>query len=211
MRMVTAVRTGMLALLVASPAVAQERDAGATARAFIDALNASQWDAAAGMVLPATAECHRRQELARFVALAEHRARGERFVNLGTLPDSADPARLAALASTRLFRFHGAQTLGDAARLSARAFMASTLEKEFAMPPGAEENVEWMWPRFVGVTVENDSVAHALYRHTGARERPTDPVVVLPLRRVTGRWYVDPGWMTVGGALIALDDMPGAR
>ncbi|HET7460312.1 MAG TPA: hypothetical protein VFJ82_03655 [Longimicrobium sp.] len=198
----------MLALLVAVPAAAQERDADAEARSFINALNTSQWDAAAGMVLPATAECHRRQALVRFVAVAEHRARGELFVDLGMLPDSADPTRLAALASTRLFRFHGAQTLGDAAKLSPRAFMASTLQKAFAMPPGAEEVVEWMWPRYIGIVVENDTLAHALYRVTGAQVRSTDLVVHLPLRRVDGRWYVTPGSFTLGaGGLDAADEI----
>lgn len=197
MRMVTAVRTGMLALLVAVPAAAQapRQDAGSIARAFIGAINEHRWADAAAMVLPAAAEPYHNQQVSTVIQRAEQLARDSTTRSFYIMPcDTIDTRKLAVFASARLMMFPGAQTLGEAASMPPRVFMARTLERRFSTMP-REPGVQILdvaMPRYVGVFVENDSLAHALYRYFSNEVRFDDSVETLILRRLDGRWYVAP-------------------
>lgn len=195
MRKVTAVGIGILALLAATPAAAQERDAGAVARAFIDAINEHRWDDAAGMVLPAAARRHHTQQIVTVIQRAEQLARDSTTRSFFISPcDTLDSRKLAAFASMRLMMFPGAQTLGEAAAMPPGIFMARTLERRFSMmpPEPGVRIVDMAMPRYVGVAMETDSLAHALYRYFSTAVTPDDSTETLILRRLDGRWYVAP-------------------
>lgn len=196
MRFMTAIRITTLALLAATPAAAQEQDAEAAARAFIDAINEHRWNEAAGMVLPAAARRHHTEQVVTVIQRAEQLARDSTTRLFYISPcDTIDSRKLAAFASARLMMFPGAQTLGEAAAMPPRMFMARTLERRFSMipPEPGVQIIDMAMPRYVGVSVENDSLAHVQYSYTSHEVSFDGYVETMVLRRLDGRWYVIPG------------------
>ncbi|HEU4559139.1 MAG TPA: hypothetical protein VFS20_14860 [Longimicrobium sp.] len=174
-----------------------------TARAFLAALDAKAWDAAAAYVLPQLAKRTQAGELSMLLAFVELQASGhpmESGYSIAT-DGKVDPGLLERFGGVPARGVRGTTTVAELADLTPEAFIARTLENAVAGP------TEMPWPpiryQFVGLVVENDTVAHVLIRELqmdGDGEwRPMmddrAAVQVLGVRRVDGRWYVVPDWM----------------
>jgi hypothetical protein len=163
-----------------------------TVRAFFAALDGGRWDEAAGYVLPEAARQQRdldlSMRLARLEQLPEGRGGNFTITSNGTV----DPELLERFGSTPVRSLRGVSTLAEAAELAPEVYMARLMEMGTSGPPGA--GMPAASHALIGVVVENDSLAHALYRATGGplRSEP-DAAEVLKVRRHDGRWYVVPG------------------
>jgi hypothetical protein len=195
----------MLALCSVGRPVAARAQGGPedAARAFLAALDARRWDDAAARVLPGAARLHQQSELSMMLAWAARRASGAAMTGSFAVSgaDSVDPALLRRFGAEPAAGFGEARTLADVARMTPAVFMAGTLENAFTLPPNAC-CAAWGKTRYIGTVVENDSVAHALYRElpTGAlpvrvTEQEAFRATVLELWRQGGRWYVIPDEM----------------
>lgn len=167
---------------------AQEAPA-ATAAAFFAALERSEWRAAASHVDPRTHARHQRIEVSMLLNWAEQRERIRVLAREGgsyaiVASDTVDTAALRKYGSTPVRGYRETPTLAQLAALSPAEFMARYLET------GGELLRERR--RIVGEVVENDSVAHVLYRSDDPHVQYEDPfyVQVLNLRKSGGRWYV---------------------
>lgn len=189
----------MAAAALAMPAGARAQGGPEdAARGFVAALDAKRWSEAASMVDPAMARRHQQVRVAMLAATAQFRASGQmRGGSVAiTAGDSVSPGLLQRFGTQPAPGYGGARTLAEVARMDPADFMAHTLENALTLPPGAC-CAAWGLPRYVGTVVENDSVAHALYRDRAepvAGVAPGDPFAVqlLELRRRGGRWYVIP-------------------
>ena len=184
-----------LALLAAVPRGAAQAPATAedAARAFLAALDGHQWAAAAGFLSDASAR--RQRDLTLSFALAQletlqKHGGGGNFVLSGS--GALDSARLRRFAAHRVRSLRGVSTVAEAAALEPREFLARMMESAVTGPPGAI--AQPASHRYLGIVVENDSVAHALFREEGpgAYKRFDQGAEVLELRREGGRWYVLP-------------------
>jgi hypothetical protein len=211
---------GVLVLApLAGPAVARAQGGpDDAARGFLAALDARRWNDAAARVLPRAARRQQRAEVSMMLAWAEQRASGrvQRGTTVVSAPDSIVPALLQQFGDQPARGFGAARTVADLARMEPAAYMARTLQNALTLPPGAC-CAAFGKNQYVG-TLENDSVAHALYRERG--EAPLsapggDPygVSVLELRREGGRWYVvpDPMLLPRAESLAAMADAGGTR
>jgi hypothetical protein len=200
---------GVTALVAcASPARAQTpATAEETARAFFAALDGRRWDEAAGYVLPAAARRERDLDISMRIARLETMAKGQRSGNFTVAGSGVvDPEKLRRFGSTPVRSLRGVSTLAQAAALAPEVYMARTMEMAMTRFPGSSAAP----PRhpFLGIVVENDSVAHALYREQGGVLRYGDPAAaeVLELRRSGGRWYVLLGMTLLTVASMHFDD-----
>ncbi|HKP75181.1 MAG TPA: hypothetical protein VJT67_06525, partial [Longimicrobiaceae bacterium] len=105
---------------------------------------------------------------------------------------AVDSARLRRFGGHRVRTLRGVSTVAEAAALAPRDLLARMMETAATGPPGAI--AQPATHRYLGVVVENDSVAHALFREEGpgAFKRFDGSAEVLELRRQNGRWYVLP-------------------
>jgi hypothetical protein len=163
-----------------------------TARAFFAALDEGRWGEAAGYVLPAAAARHRDLDVSMRLARREQIPEGRGGNFTVTSSGTIDPELLERFGSTPVRSLRGVATLAEAAALAPGEYMARAMERAMAGPLGAP-----MPPAshaLLGVVVESDSVAHALYRTTGGFMASADPdaAEVLALRRDDGRWHVIP-------------------
>jgi len=182
------VRTGWmaaLALLCAVPRAVAQTPAtpdtpDQTVRAFLVALNAQRWTEAAAFLSDAEVRPLRDLTLAWALArLEEMRDPTSDFYAMA-LPGRVDSVRLKRFAG-RPVTMRGVSTLGEAAALEPREFVARLMEMA---RPGTH--------RYMGVAVENDSVAHADVREVKQDHGVDQEAEVLELRREAGRWYVVP-------------------
>ncbi|MBV9107888.1 MAG: hypothetical protein JO306_00600, partial [Gemmatimonadetes bacterium] len=119
-----------------------------------------------------------------------------------TSGDSLDAERMRRFGGRPAHGFPGAPTLADVARIPPVGFMARMLENAFTLPAGMIGQTPSKHA-YVGVVVESDSVAHALYREVSVDGRRAGRVLlqdafattVMEVRREDGRWYVVPDWM----------------
>jgi hypothetical protein len=177
-----------------------------TARAFFGALDDGRWDEAAGYVLPEAARQQRdldvSMRLARLEQLPADRGGNFTFASSGTV----DPELLERFGSTPVRSLRGVATLAEAAALAPEAYMARVMELGTTGPPGA--GMPAASHALIGVVVENDSLAHALYRATGGLLRSdSDAAEVLKVRRHDGRWYVVPGNLMFSAMVSFFDGM----
>jgi hypothetical protein len=185
-----------------APATAEQ-----SARAFLAALDGGRWDEAAGYVLPSAARRERDLDISMRIARLEMMAKGQRSGNFTVASSGVvDPEKLRRFGSTPVRSLRGVSTLAQAAALAPEVYMARTMEMAMTRFPGSSAAP----PRhpFLGIVVENDSVAHALYREQGGVLRYGDPAAaeVLELRRSGGRWYVLPGMTLLTVASMHFDD-----
>jgi hypothetical protein len=182
----------------------QPQSAGAeeAARAFLDALDGGRFDEAASYVLPSLAAMHHETEVSMTLGImeqmAERRGGGTFIVSSD---GHADPELLRRFGSTPLPGFPGAGTLGEMAGMDPARSMARTLENAVTVSVGPE--MPALRYALVGVVMESDTVAHALYRQLRENGRPAFAsayddayrVEVLGVRADGGRWYVMPDFM----------------
>ncbi|MFL5562945.1 MAG: hypothetical protein ACJ79K_15850 [Gemmatimonadaceae bacterium] len=179
--------------------------ATAAAQSFFAALHDGRWPAAAAAVDSSSMSAIREMELSMMIAWAQHRAefaRAMRGKGSGALSggysvsDHIDARLLEKYGATAAPGFPGAPTVAAIAALPPRVFLTDILalsdsEEIYGPPPSHERN------RFdrtiVGEVVENDSIAHVLYRVSAPHYVATDPlqVSVLRLHRRDDRWLVD--------------------
>ena len=189
---------------VAGPVAARaQRGPEDAARGFLGALDARRWNDAAALVLPGVALLHQRAQVSMVLAWEERRASGAPMS--GTFgvaaSDSIDSRLLRRFGARPVGAFGGARTVADLAQMTPATFMARTLENALTLPPNSC-CAAFGRNQYVGTVVENDSVAHALYRelptgaelHVRVRSEDAFRVSVLGLRREGGRWYVIPDW-----------------
>jgi hypothetical protein len=194
----------MLALAPAPAAAQTPATAEETARAFLAALDGRRWDAAAELISPAAVRRQRDLTLAMALAGLQARQKNPRGGNLVVSSSgTVDSAQLRRFGSHRVRTLRGVSTLAEAAALEPRVFLARMMESATVGAPGMV-----MTPRahrYLGVLVENDSVAHALFREEGRVERVDQEAQVLELRRIAGRWHVLPGTALMVRASLLLD------
>jgi len=175
-----------------------------TARAFFAAMDAGRWDAVAALILPASAQ--RQRDLALFQAIVELEQATAAPGTGGTVVVSGsaavDSAMLRRHGGHRIRPMRGAATLAEAAALEPREFLARFMES-LAGPPGTAQT---RTHQYIGVLVENDSVAHALFREHGGQPRDELDADVLDLRRSGGRWYVSLSSTFVRARLLDLPE-----
>jgi hypothetical protein len=199
----------VMVLVVSSPAAplrAQATPASASqaARAFFDMLTQGRWTAAASAVDSTSVAQVRESDLAMMIAWAHYRdeMRGFRqgkgsgglsggFSSSGHI----DPALLAKYGQTPIPGFDGAPTLAAVAALPERTFLADilALHDTLFMHAAGERAGQKVTYSIVGAVIENDSIAHVLYRISGTQVQVTDPlrVNVLRLRRRADTWLVE--------------------
>jgi hypothetical protein len=179
-------RTATLLLLLiaaAAPCVPAAARAQAspsqTVQALFEAMAARQWDSAAALVAPQSAERYQRDQL-NLDGLSDPDAPALR------LPDEENLTRDDSIA---LDLVPGLGRTAELAALSPARFLAVVLETwggtlhfEEATAPGART--------VLGEAVENDSVAHVVYRVSEAYPDHEQAIRVVRLYRVDGRWRV---------------------
>jgi hypothetical protein len=178
-----------------------------TARAFFTALDGRRWDEAAGYVLPDAARRQRDLDISMRLARLEQLPKGRGGNFTVSSSGTVDPELLKRFGSTPVRSLRGVSTLAEAAALAPQAYMARMMEMAAKGPPGAS-----MPPTsyvFIAAVVENDSVAHALYRQSAAGRGSTgsEAAEVLMLRRREGRWYVVPGELMFHAMSLFFDDL----
>jgi len=173
--------------------------------AFINALQARRYESAAGEILPGDLDEERSYQLsalAQALYLRDHPATHSIMVPFPVLPPEELDPLLRRYAREPPGEWPRVHTVADLAALTPRQLVARELEA-FADGEGAPAQAA----RFtcIGAVVENDSVAHLLYRtsppavdtllHVAPSPAPAvgyDPgwVSTLELRSAVGRWYV---------------------
>jgi hypothetical protein len=172
------------ALLAPAAAPAQATPAQ-TVQALFDAMAARQWDSAAALVTPRSASWYQRDQLDLDRPPAGDDESGSRDL---WLPDLESMTRDDSIALGLVPGLGHAAELGDlpAPRFVALALQVwgGTLDFEIATAPGAR--------KVIGQVVENDSVAHVLYRVDRGPYPDGIPSVnrVVRLDAVEGRWLV---------------------
>jgi hypothetical protein len=177
-------RHGSRALLVAAAALLAPAAAPAqatpaqTVQALFDAMAARQWDSAAALFTPRSAAWYQREQLGLNPRPAGDDESGSRELRLPD-PESVTPDDSIALGLIP----------GELVDLPPPRFVALALRAwggtpdfEFATAPGAR--------KVIGQVVENDSVAHVLYRVDQGAYPDGFPsaVRVVRMERVDGRW-----------------------
>ena len=138
----------------------------------------------------APAETRRQRDVAIAIAIAELEATRQGSSGLVRGSGTVDSASLRRHGAYPVRTLRGVSTLAEAAALEPRDFMARMMEAATAGHPDVHANRRVH--RYLGIVVENDSVAHALFRDEGGMVLD-DSASVLELRRIGGRWYIEPG------------------
>jgi hypothetical protein len=176
-RILFVLNAACVGIVTAGPPVTSQTDPGAVSQQYFESLQRQQWDSAAALVDPIAQQRFRNQALAMLVFMAEHAAQLRRAMSSsgsGGLTaygmDSLTPARLAKYGAWRLPLYAGAPTIAELSAMTplellTRSFAAAgivCMDGDCAplnRPPKR---------RVVGTVIENDSVAHVLYRHERA-------------------------------------------
>ncbi|HEY7770995.1 hypothetical protein [Longimicrobium sp.] len=170
------------ALLTPAAAAAQATPAQ-TVQALFDAMAARQWDSAAALLTPESAARYQRHLLGLDPPPAGDDESGSRELRL------PDPESVTRDDSIALGLIPGLGPAAELAALPPERFVAlalgawgGTLDFEIATAPGVR--------KVIGQVVENDSVAHVLYRVDRGPYPDGFPgaVRVVRLDRVDGRW-----------------------
>lgn len=208
---------GFGAVLLPARAVAQSaaEAPAAVATQFFAALRDTSWAVAAAMLDSSSAQTLHDNELSMLTAHAMYRARdhGNRLPTSGGMTGVMSDGRvhadvIARYGAVPIRGFEPATTLSQAAALDLRTFLARTLAFSAAGLGGMSVKLGGGLTRsVVGAVIEGDTLAHVLYRTTGADVHYTDPraVEIVRLVRHDGRWWVDLTIMNndiVSGGLI---------
>ncbi|HEY0022280.1 MAG TPA: hypothetical protein VGB24_05200 [Longimicrobium sp.] len=173
------------AVLLAPAAAPAQGSPAQTVQALFDAMAARQWDSAAALFTPESAAWYQREQLGLNPRPAGDDEPGSRELRL---PDPESVTRDDSIALGLIPGLGPAAELADLppARFVALALRVwgGTLGFETATAPGART--------VIGQVVENDSVAHVLYRVSPEAYMDGLPsaVRVVRLDGVDGRWLV---------------------
>jgi hypothetical protein len=188
-------------LASSAPAQSPDRSPSTAAAQFFAALNDHRSADAAAMVDSTDVEILRNAHLSMLIAGAKYRAdqaHQRRDGSGGMSGYSSDglihPEMIARYGSSPIRGFGSATTLAEVAALDPREFLARALAASAAMldSSGAEKPAGVI-RTVLGQVLEGDSVAHIVYRTSGAGVRFTDPLhaELLRLRRHGGSWWID--------------------
>ncbi|HEY7770994.1 MAG TPA: hypothetical protein VIB55_22690 [Longimicrobium sp.] len=186
----------MAAALFAPGAARAQASPLQTAEAFLDALRAGRWEAAAALLDPRDAAQYQESELSFAAAEADRRRTGELRADTTPVWTMAS-ARLPVYDTAAVELLPGYRTIGEHAALPPARFVALALQAWSDNP--YVELLTGPANRILGEVMEDDSTAHVLMRREPGAGDVGDPdgldeMDVLSLRRVDGHWHVVSTW-----------------